>query len=127
MVPLSVKLLLVKSPISDHLLKPDIKGGCLQEVPRLYICMCQPLHLVWQKYVRKSMKMSEIRQKTCMADLKMRINCKQKCDRSLRNAGCSISKVEIISLGFKWLIVLRSAIKTRDQTHLVLKNVLVVS
>ena len=72
-------------------------------------------------------KMSEIRQKTCMADLKMRINCKQKCDRSLRNAGCSISKVEIISLGFKWLIVLRSAIKTHDQTHLVLKNVLAAS
>ena len=44
-----------------------------------------------------------------------------------RNAGCSISKVEIISLAFKWLIVLRSAIKTRDQTHGVLKNALAAS
>ena len=28
-----------------------------------------------------------------------------------RNANCSIYKVEIISLAFKWLIILRSAIK----------------
>ena len=34
-----------------------------------------------------------------------------------QNAGCSMSKVEIISLAFKWLIVLRSAIKTCDQTQ----------
>ena len=40
-----------------------------------------------------------------------------------RNARCSVFKVEIISLAFKWLIVLRSAIKTHDQTHRVLKNV----
>ena len=33
------------------------------------------------------------------------------------NARCTVYKVEIISLAFKWLIVLRSAIKTRDQTH----------
>ena len=39
-----------------------------------------------------------------------------------RNARCSVSKVEIISSAFKWLIVLRSAIKTRDQTDRVLKN-----
>ena len=33
-----------------------------------------------------------------------------------RNARCSVSaKVEIISLAFKWLIVLKSALKTRDQ------------
>ena len=39
-----------------------------------------------------------------------------------RNARCSVSKVDIISLAFKWLIILRSAIKMRDQTHRVLKN-----
>ena len=39
-----------------------------------------------------------------------------------RNARNSVSKVEIISLAFKWLIVLRSAMKTRDQTHRVLKT-----
>ena len=38
-----------------------------------------------------------------------------------QNARCSVYKVEIISLAFKWLIVLRSAIETRDQTHRVLK------
>ena len=46
---------------------------------------------------------------------KMHANC------GSRNARCSVDKVEIISLAFKWLIVLRSAIKTRDQTHRVLK------
>ena len=30
-----------------------------------------------------------------------------------RNARCSVYKVEIISFAFKWLILLRSAIKTR--------------
>ena len=34
-----------------------------------------------------------------------------------QNVGCSMSKGEIISLVFKWLIVLRSAIKTCDQTQ----------
>ena len=32
-----------------------------------------------------------------------------------------------ISLAFKWLIVLRSAIKTRDQTHRDLKNAFAAS
>ena len=41
-----------------------------------------------------------------------------------RNACCSISKVEIVSLAFKWLIVLRLAIKPCDQTHRVLQNCL---
>ena len=34
-----------------------------------------------------------------------------------RNARCAVSKVEKISLAFKCLIVLRSAINTRDQTQ----------
>ena len=38
-----------------------------------------------------------------------------------QNVRCSVSKVEIISL------VLRSAIKTRDQTHQVLKNAFAAS
>ena len=33
------------------------------------------------------------------------------------NAHCSVSKFEIISLAFKWLIVLRSALKACDQMH----------
>ena len=37
----------------------------------------------------------------------------------LWNAHCSVYKV---SLAFKWLIVFRSAMKTRDQTHRVLNN-----
>ena len=37
----------------------------------------------------------------------------------LWNAHCSVYKV---SLAFKWLIVFRSAMKTRDQTHRVLKT-----
>ena len=44
-----------------------------------------------------------------------------------RNARCSVYKVEIISFAFKWLIVLRFAIKTRDQTHRVLKNAFAAS
>ena len=44
-----------------------------------------------------------------------------------RNARCSSSKVEIISLAFNWLIVLRSAIKTCDQTHRVFKDIFAVS
>ena len=39
----------------------------------------------------------------------------------LRNTRCSVSKVGIISLVFKWLIVLRSAMKTGDQRQRVLK------
>ena len=51
----------------------------------------------------------------------MFVNC------GLWNVICSVSKVEIISLAFKWFIVLRSAIKTCDQTHRVLKNVFAAS
>ena len=51
----------------------------------------------------------------------MDVNC------GSRNARCSVYKVEIISLAFKWLIVLRSAIKTHDQTHRVLKNAFAAS
>ena len=51
----------------------------------------------------------------------MYVNC------GSRNARCSFSKVQIISLVFKWLIVLRSAIKTRHQMHRVLKNAFVAS
>ena len=59
--------------------------------------------------------------------LKVRITCKQKCDRNvyelwIADTRCSVYRVEIISLAFKWLIVLRSAIKSRDQTHRVLKK-----
>ena len=50
---------------------------------------------------------------------KMYVNC------GLWNACCSIYKVKIIRLAFKWLIVLRSAIKMRDQTHRILKTVFV--
>ena len=39
----------------------------------------------------------------------------------MRNARCSVSKLGIISLVFKWFIVLRSAMKTRDQRQRVLK------
>ena len=42
----------------------------------------------------------------------------------LQNVHCSASKVEIISLAFKWLIVLKSATKASDQTHRRLKNAL---
>ena len=68
--------------------------------------------------------------KMCVTVLKMRITCKQKCDQNVCeswNVRCAVYKVEIISLAFQWLIVLRSAIKTRDQTHRVLKNVFVAS
>ena len=45
---------------------------------------------------------------------------------SSRNARCSVAKVEIISLAFKWhssgIQALRPAVKTRDQTHRVLEN-----
>ena len=51
----------------------------------------------------------------------MYVNCGSRTARS------SVSKFEIISLAFKWLIVLRSAIKTRDQTHRVLKNAFAAS
>ena len=44
-----------------------------------------------------------------------------------RNAHCSIYKVEIISLAFKWLIILGSAIKTCDQMYRVLKHVFATS
>ena len=44
-----------------------------------------------------------------------------------QNALFSVSKVEIISLAFKWLIVLRSAIKTCHQMHRVLKNTFAIS
>ena len=44
-----------------------------------------------------------------------------------RTVHFSISKVEIISLAFKWLIILRSAIKTHDQTQWVLKNAFAAS
>ena len=69
-----------------------------------------------------------------MTVLKMRLTCKQKCDRDvsaancgLWNMRCSIYKVEIISLACRWLIVRISAIKTRDQTHRGLKNVFAAS
>ena len=48
---------------------------------------------------------------------KMYVNC------GSRNVCCSVYEVEIISLALKRLIVLRSAIKTHDQTHRVLRNV----
>ena len=35
----------------------------------------------------------------------------------LRNVRCSIYKVEIISLAFRCLIILKSALKMRDQMH----------
>ena len=46
-----------------------------------------------------------------------------------RNAHFSVYTIEIISLdvAFKWLIVLRSAIKMRNQTHRVLKNAFAMS
>ena len=51
-----------------------------------------------------------------MADLKMCITCKQKCDRNKCELWCVEwvlfrFQIEIINLAFKWLIVLRSAIK----------------
>ena len=49
--------------------------------------------------------------------LKLRRKATRKSPSGSRNTRCSYSKVEIISLAFKWLIVLRSAIRTRDQTH----------
>ena len=39
-----------------------------------------------------------------------------------RSARCSVSKVHIISLAFKWLIALRLALKIHDQMHQVLSN-----
>ena len=36
-------------------------------------------------------------------------------NRGSQNACCSDSKVEIISLAFKWLIILRSALKKNAQ------------
>ena len=33
------------------------------------------------------------------------------------NVHCSVSKVEIVSLAFKWLIVLRLTIKTSDKKY----------
>ena len=54
-----------------------------------------------------------------MTVMKMRITCKHKCDRNL----CELWIVECaLLLAFEWLIVLRSAIKTRDETHRVLKT-----
>ena len=60
--------------------------------------------------------------KMCMTVLKMLLlvnrNVTEMCAKcGLQNAHCSVYKVEIISLAFKWLIVLRSAMKTCDQTH----------
>ena len=51
----------------------------------------------------------------------MYVNC------SSRKTRRSVSKVEIISLAFKWLMVPRSAIKTQVQTHRVLKNAFIAS
>ena len=75
--------------------------------------MLQPSCLLRQKYIGK-----------CKDAVKMSITYKQKCDQSIQyvncdswNAHCSIYKVEIISLEFKWLIVLRSALKACDQIH----------
>ena len=82
----------------------------------------QPSHLVCQKYVRKhkvAVKMRMTVLKMCIVNrnvTEMFVNC------GSRNARWAVYKVEIISLAFKWLIVLRSAIKARDQTHRVLKN-----
>ena len=52
---------------------------------------------------------------------KMYANCGSEIAR------CSVYKVEIISLAFKWLLVLRSAIKMCDQTHPVHKMHVYVS
>ena len=57
-----------------------------------------------------------------MTVLKMRITCKQKGDQNVCElwiAECALLrfKVEMISLAFKWLILLGSAIKTRAQTR----------
>ena len=54
-----------------------------------------------------------------MKVLKMCITCKQKCDRNVCELWitfCSVYKVETISVAFNWLIVLRSALRTCDQT-----------
>ena len=80
-----------------------------------------------------------------MTALKLRISCKQKCDRNvcelwIAEYGMRVAKALLrTSLQFrstkfvfyyialKWFIVLRSTIKTRDQTHPVLKNALAAS
>ena len=72
--------------------------------------------------------MQRCRKNAYMVVLKIRIShvnrdvTKMYANYCLWNGCCSISKVEMISLAFKWLIVLRLAINTRDQTHRVLKN-----
>ena len=43
------------------------------------------------------------------------------------NVCCSLAKVEILSLAYKWLIVLRSAIQMHPQTHRVLENAFAAS
>ena len=43
------------------------------------------------------------------------------------NAHCSLAKVEIISLAFKRLIILRPAIKMHPQTHQVLESAFAAS
>ena len=84
----------------------------------------QPSRLVCQKYAKRR----KAAVKTLVTVLKMRITCKQKCDRNeLWITECALfcfqSWNSYFSVAFKWLIVLRSAMKTRDQTHRILKNV----
>ena len=61
------------------------------------------------------------------------ITCKQTCDQNecklwiVESTSCSIYKVKIISLEFKWLILLGLAMKTCNQMHQVLKNVFATS
>ena len=54
---------------------------------------------------------------------KMRITCAQKCE--LWFTKCMLFPK--MSLAFKWLIVLRLAVKTHDQMHQVVKNVFAAS
>ena len=70
--------------------------------------LCLPSRLICQKIRQKTQRC----RKNACDGLEMRITRKQKCDRhdvncGSRNAHCSVYKVEVISLAFKWLIVLR--------------------
>ena len=73
----------------------------------------QPLHLVCQKYVRKrkgAVKMCI----TCKNVTEMYVNCDS------QNVHGFVYKVEIISLTFKWLIVLRYMIKRTESLKMCL-------
>ena len=85
--------------------------------------MTQPSPLVCQKYIEKCKGAVKVcRSWKCVLLVNINVT-KMYANCGLWNARCSFSKVEIISLAFKWLILLRSAIKMCNQTHRVLKNV----